>query len=41
MGAISDETLFYNFKVGEIVEENVTFEDEQSRIANQPPKILA
>lgn len=41
MGAISDETLFYNFKVGEIVEENLTFEEEQSRIANQPPKILA
>lgn len=41
MGAISDETLFYNFKVGEIVEENVTFEDEQSRIANQPPRLIA
>jgi hypothetical protein len=41
MGAISDETLFYNFKVGEIVEEYVTFEDEQSRIANQPPRLIA
>jgi len=40
-GAISDETLFYNFKVGEIIEENVTFEEEQSKIANQPPRLSA
>jgi len=30
-GAISKETLFYNYKKAGIIEENVTFEDEQSR----------
>ena len=29
--AISKETLFYNYKKAGIIEENVTFEDEQSR----------
>lgn len=38
-GAISDETLFYNLKVGEVMDEMTTFEEEQSRIANQPPRL--
>lgn len=40
-GAISDETLFYNLKVGEVMDEYTTFEEEQSRIANQPPRMMA
>ncbi len=40
-GAISDETLFYNLKVGEVMDEYTTFEEEQSRIANQPPRLSA
>ena len=40
-GAISDQTLFYNLKVGEIMDEYVTFDEEQSRIANQPPRLSA
>lgn len=40
-GAISDETLFYNMKKGEIIDEYSTFEDEQARIANQPPRLIA
>ena len=37
-GAISNETLFYNLKYGEIIESGVSFEDEQARIdtANIP-----
>ena len=31
-GAISNETLFYNLKYGEIIESGVSFEDEQARI---------
>jgi hypothetical protein len=38
-GAISDETLFYNLKVGEVMDEMTTFEEEQARIANQPPRL--
>lgn len=40
-GAISSETLFYNLKVGEVMDEYTTFEEEQSRIANQPPTLVA
>ena len=36
-GAISDQTLFYNLQQGEIVADNVKFEDEQARIAENPP----
>lgn len=40
-GAISDQTLFYNLKVGEVMDEYTTFEEEQARIANQPPRLSA
>ena len=33
-GAISQDTLFYNFKNGELYEDDLTLEDEQSRIDN-------
>lgn len=36
-GAISHQTLFYNLQQGEMVQEGVTFEDEQARINNAPP----
>lgn len=39
-GAISTETLFFNLKQGEIVPDNVEFEDEQARIANSPPTMM-
>lgn len=40
-GAISTETLFYNLKVGEIIDEYTTFEEEQGRLANQAPSLSA
>lgn len=40
-GAISAATLFYNLKQGEIVDDDQTFEQEQSDIANQPPILMA
>lgn len=36
-GAISKNTLYFNLKAGEIIEEGVNFEDEQGRIDNAPP----
>lgn len=36
-GAISDQTLFYNLKTGEVIDEYTTFEDEQARIASSQP----
>lgn len=39
-GAISKETLFDNFKKGEIVRDATDFETEESKIANQPPALL-
>jgi len=39
-GAISKETLFDNFKQGEVIRDSADFEDEESKIANQPPALL-
>lgn len=36
-GALSKETLFWNLKQGEIVQERTTFEDEEAAIAASPP----
>jgi hypothetical protein len=38
-GAISDQTLFDNLKQGEVISEDVKFEDERARIANSAPKL--
>lgn len=38
--AISDETLFDNLKAGEIIANNMTFEEEQSRISSNNPNFL-
>ncbi len=35
-GAISGQTLFYNLKQGEMIEQGVTFEDEEARIGDAP-----
>jgi hypothetical protein len=35
-GAISHETLFYKLKIGDVVEKNISFDDEMERIANMP-----
>lgn len=39
-GGISDETLFDNLKQGEVIGEEVEFEDEQTRIEQSGPKLL-
>lgn len=36
-GAISQNTLFYNLQQGEVIEQGVTFEDEEARIVTAPP----
>lgn len=38
-GAISDQTLFDNLQGGEVIEPDVTFEEEQSRITESGPKL--
>lgn len=38
-GAISYQTMFESLKKGEIIADNVTVEEEQARIAEQPPTI--
>tara|TARA_R110000772_G_C13310282_1_gene440270 strand:+ start:6143 stop:7873 length:1731 start_codon:yes stop_codon:yes gene_type:complete len=35
-GSFSSETLFENLKRGEIIDQKITFEDEQARIGNNP-----
>lgn len=40
-GAISHETLFYNLKRAGYVPEAINFEDEQSRIGDNPPGMTA
>jgi hypothetical protein len=35
-GGISQETLFYNLKAGEIYPDNTTFEEEQAKITSAP-----
>lgn len=39
-GAISQETLYHNLQAGEIIQEGVTFEEEQERIASRAPALL-
>lgn len=36
-GSISKETLFYNLKRGEVIADDVDYEDEQERMENQEP----
>ncbi len=36
-GAMSPESLFWNLKQGELVPQETTYEEEQTRIQNQPP----
>jgi hypothetical protein len=40
-GAISQNVLFENLKSGEIIQDDVTFEEEQSRINESAPKMSA
>jgi hypothetical protein len=40
-GAISHEELFGKFQRGGVVSEGATFEDEQTKIANAPPALVA
>jgi hypothetical protein len=40
-GAISDQVLFDNLQAREVIEPDVTFEEEQARIGAQPPKMAA
>lgn len=40
-GAVSAETLFDNLKAGEIIADDVTFEEEQERIAGATPGMTA
>jgi hypothetical protein len=40
-GAMSDRTKFENFKRGELIAEDVTFEQEQEEIANRAPALNA
>lgn len=39
-GAISKKTMFHNFKQGELVPENVSFEEEEERIASAAPQVI-
>jgi hypothetical protein len=39
-GAISSNTLFHNLKAGEIIAQNVEFEDEQTLIAESAPVLM-
>lgn len=36
-GAISKNTLFWNLQQGEVIEDGVSFEDEEARIGDEPP----
>lgn len=38
-GAISSNTLYYNLKQGEMIEQGITFEDEQARIGEAAPML--
>lgn len=38
-GKVSDQTFFEALQAGEVVNENLTFEDEQERIANSAPAL--
>lgn len=40
-GAISDQVLFYNLQKGELIDGDITFEEEQERKASQAPALIA
>jgi hypothetical protein len=39
-GAMSDQTLYSNLQAGEIADANITFEEEQERIAASSPRLI-
>jgi hypothetical protein len=39
-GAMSDQTLYSNLQAGEIADANITFEEEQERIAASGPRLI-
>ena len=40
-GAISKQTLFWNLQQGEVIEDGVTFEDEEARIGDAQPMLMS
>jgi hypothetical protein len=40
MGAISKNTLFWNLQQGEVIEDGVTFEEEEAKIGDEAPSLM-